>query len=31
MLRSTWRTYRQRGIIWRGMLYPLDELRQGVV
>jgi cellulose synthase/poly-beta-1,6-N-acetylglucosamine synthase-like glycosyltransferase len=31
MLRSTWRTYRQRGIIWRGTLYPLDELRKGVV
>jgi glycosyltransferase involved in cell wall biosynthesis len=31
ILRSTWRTYRQNGIIWRGTLYPLDELRKGVV
>lgn len=31
MLRSTWRAYRQNGIIWRGTLYPLDELRKGVV
>jgi len=31
ILRSTWRTYRQQGIIWRGTLYPLDELRNGVV
>jgi glycosyltransferase involved in cell wall biosynthesis len=31
ILRSTWRTYRQQGIIWRGTLYPLDELRKGVV
>jgi glycosyltransferase involved in cell wall biosynthesis len=31
ILRSTWRTYRQHGIIWRGTLYPLEELRKGVV
>lgn len=31
MLRSTWYAYRQNGIIWRGTLYPLDELRKGVV
>jgi glycosyltransferase involved in cell wall biosynthesis len=31
ILRSTWRTYRQHGIVWRGTLYPLDELRNGVV
>ena len=31
ILRSMWRTYRQHGIIWRGTLYPLEELRKGVV
>ncbi len=31
ILRSTWRCYRQQGILWRGTLYPLDELRRGVV
>ena len=31
VLRSTWRAYRQDGILWRGTLYPLDELRRGVV
>ncbi len=31
ILRSMWFTYRQGGIIWRGTLYPLDELRKGVV
>ena len=31
ILRSTWRCYRQHGILWRGTLYPLDELRRGVV
>jgi hypothetical protein len=31
ILRSTWRCYRQNGILWRGTLYPLDELRRGVV
>jgi glycosyltransferase involved in cell wall biosynthesis len=31
ILRSTWWTYRQNGVVWRGTLYPLDELRRGVV
>jgi len=31
IMRSMWRTYRQHGIIWRGTLYPLEELRKGVV
>ena len=31
ILRSTWRCYRQQGIVWRGTLYPLDALRRGVV
>jgi glycosyltransferase involved in cell wall biosynthesis len=31
ILRSTWRAYRQNGILWRGTLYPLKELRKGVV
>jgi glycosyltransferase involved in cell wall biosynthesis len=31
ILRSAWRTYRQKGILWRGTLYPLDELKKGVV
>ena len=31
ILRSAWRCYRQNGIIWRGTLYPLEALRQGVV
>lgn len=29
--RSTWRTFRQDGVEWRGTLYPLTELRKGVV
>ncbi len=31
ILRSAWRTYRQHGILWRGTLYPLEELKKGVV
>ncbi|HLV81762.1 MAG TPA: glycosyltransferase family 2 protein, partial [Chthonomonadaceae bacterium] len=31
ILRSTWRAYRQNGIVWRGTLYPLEALRKGVV
>ncbi len=31
ILRSMRRTYRQGGVIWRGTLYPLEELRKGVV
>ena len=31
LMRSTWRTYRQHGILWRGTLYPLDELKRGIV
>jgi glycosyltransferase involved in cell wall biosynthesis len=31
ILRSTWRTYAQGGVIWRGTLYPLAELRKGLV
>ena len=31
MLRSMWVTYRQGGVVWRGTLYPLSELRRGVV
>ncbi|HZO88357.1 MAG TPA: glycosyltransferase family 2 protein [Chthonomonadaceae bacterium] len=31
ILRSTWRAYRQNGIVWRGTLYPLEELKKGVV
>lgn len=31
ILRSTWRAYRQHGIVWRGTLYPLEELKRGVV
>jgi hypothetical protein len=30
-LRSAVRTYRQGGVIWRGTLYPLADLRKGVV
>jgi hypothetical protein len=29
--RSVSRTYRQGGVVWRGTLYPLEELRKGVV
>lgn len=31
VLRSTWDAYRQRGIWWRGTLYPLEALKKGVV
>lgn len=31
ILRSMAATYRQRGVIWRGALYPLEDLRRGVV
>ncbi|HEY7678684.1 MAG TPA: family 2 glycosyl transferase, partial [Candidatus Methylomirabilis sp.] len=31
ILRSAVRTYRQGGVVWRGTLYPLAELRKGVV
>lgn len=31
ILRSTYRTYAQGGVIWRGTLYPLSELRKGLV
>lgn len=31
ILRSTVVTLRQRGIVWRGTFYPLDELRGGLV
>jgi glycosyltransferase involved in cell wall biosynthesis len=29
--RSTWRAMRQGGIVWRGTLYPLDQLKRNVV
>lgn len=31
LLRSMIYTYRQGGVVWRGTLYPLSELRKGVV
>ncbi len=31
IVRSTWVTLRQRGIVWRGARYPLDELKRGIV
>jgi glycosyltransferase involved in cell wall biosynthesis len=31
ILRSMVVTYRQGGVVWRGTLYPLEELRRGVV
>ena len=31
ILRSTWVTLRQRGIIWRGTAYSLEELKRGIV
>ncbi len=31
ILRSSWLACHQKGIYWRGTLYPLDELRKGVV
>jgi cellulose synthase/poly-beta-1,6-N-acetylglucosamine synthase-like glycosyltransferase len=31
VIRSTWMTLRQQGILWRGTRYALDDLRRGVV
>lgn len=31
ILRSIWFTHRQNGIIWRGTLYPLEDLKKGIV
>lgn len=31
MLRSMWSAVREGGVRWRGTLYPLDELRKGLV
>ena len=31
ILHSTWLACTRRGIVWRGTLYPLDELKKGVV
>jgi len=31
MLRSTYLTLRQGGVVWRGTLYPLEDLRRGLV
>jgi len=31
VLRSTFLTLRQGGVVWRGTLYPLDELKRGLV
>lgn len=31
IIRSTWITLRQRGIVWRGTCYPLEELKDGIV
>ena len=31
VLRSMFLTYRQGGVVWRGTLYPLDELKKGLV
>jgi len=31
ILKSTWSAYRRQGIVWRGTLYPLEELKRGVV
>ena len=30
LLRSVWRTYRDRGIRWRGHHYPLKDLRSHI-
>jgi hypothetical protein len=31
ILHSTWLACSRQGIVWRGTLYPLDELKKGVV
>ncbi len=31
VLQSTLLTYKQGGVVWRGTLYPLDELKKGLV
>jgi len=31
LIRSTWLTYRRGGVLCRGTLYPLEELRRGGV
>jgi hypothetical protein len=31
IFRSMFYTYRQGGVVWRGTLYPLEELRKGIV
>jgi hypothetical protein len=31
LLRSTFVTLKQGGIVWRGTFYPLDELKRGNV
>ena len=29
LVKSMWKTLRQRGVIWRGTFYPMEELKQG--